>query len=53
MSKTHQPIGDKFRIVGGRLGVGNFGEVRLGIDTVTKKRWTMENVLNMDIHVKY
>ncbi len=26
------------RIIGGKLGTGNFGEVRLGIDTRTNKR---------------
>ena len=31
-------IDNRFKISGGRLGVGNFGEVRLGIEIKTGKR---------------
>ena len=31
-------IDNRFKISGGRLGVGNFGEVRLGIEMKTGKR---------------
>ena len=31
-------IGSKYKIVGGRLGVGNFGIVRLGYEIRSKRR---------------
>ena len=31
-------LGGRFKVIGGRLGVGNFGEVRLGLDTKTMTR---------------
>ena len=31
-------IGSKYKIVGGRLGIGNFGVVRLGYEIGTKRR---------------
>ena len=43
MSKINQSIGEKYKVVGGRLGVGNFGEVRLGMNTVTNERYVSKN----------
>ena len=31
-------VGDHYKVVGNRIGVGNFGEVRLGVDTRTDKK---------------
>ena len=31
-------LGGRYKVIGGRLGAGNFGEVRLGLDTKSKTR---------------
>ena len=31
-------IGSTYKIIGNRIGVGNFGEVRLGIDVKSKNK---------------
>ena len=38
MLAPNKVIGGKYKIVGGRLGIGNFGVVRLGYEMGTKRR---------------
>ena len=38
MSFKRKILGGRYKLVGGRLGDGNFGEVRLGLDTFKNNR---------------
>ena len=41
-------LGGRYKVIGGRLGVGNFGEVRLGLDTKSKTRY-IYGITNVDL----